>query len=236
MIGLAFSGGKDSWACLYLYLDRIEEITVLWVNAGKNYPAALEMIEKAKALCPNFIEIPSDRDRQNREHGIPADVVPINFTNMGQQVRGYKPIAIQSYLGCCFDNISKPLNEKVKELGITQLISGQRADEAHKSQHRNEAVIDGVEHIFPLENWTRKEVMDYLYTKMEIPDHFNLNHSSLDCYDCPAYLEESLDRLQWAKERYPELHAKNMARIEHLRRATASAASRLYYLEGIDNG
>lgn len=233
MLGLAFSGGKDSWACLYLYLDRIKDIPVLWVNTGKNYPEAWEMIEKAKALCPNFIEIPSNRDQQNIENGIPSDVVPINWTNAGHAVNGVKPVLVQSYLGCCYENISKPLNEMAKELGITRLISGQRRDETHRSPSKSEG---DMEHVYPLEYWTRLDVMDYLRTKMEIPDHFRLNHSSLDCYDCSAYLEESLDRLLWAKEKHPELHALNMNRIEQLRFATASSVSALYKLEGIDNG
>ena len=62
MIALAFSGGKDSWACLHLMQDKID--VVLWVNTGKNYPEALESINLAKSMSKSFIEIKSDRDAQ----------------------------------------------------------------------------------------------------------------------------------------------------------------------------
>ena len=233
--GLAFSGGKDSWACLYLHLEQIQDIHVIWVNTGKNYPETLEQVEIAKKLCPTFIEISSNRDLQNDAHGIPADYVPIRWTETGQIFSGAKPFKVQSYLGCCYQNISEPLNAKVKELGITHLISGQRADEVHKSARRNGDVVDDVTHLFPLENWTEEQVFDYLKDKMEIPEHFGLSHSSLDCYDCSAYLEESSDRLVWAKNKHPDLHEINMQRINKLRYATAGVG-KLYQLEGIDNG
>jgi 3'-phosphoadenosine 5'-phosphosulfate sulfotransferase (PAPS reductase)/FAD synthetase len=233
--GLAFSGGKDSWACIYLYLHMIEDITVFWVNTGKNYPEALEQINKVKALCPHFIEITSDRGQQNDLNGIPADIVPINWTAQGQLTSGHKPLKVQSYLGCCYDNISKPLNEAIKEHGITNLISGQRQDEHNKSQYKDGEVIDGLTMSFPLENWTKEQVMGYLSERMEIPEHFALDHSSLDCYDCSAYLAESKDRLVWAKKNHPELHVINMQRINQLRQANAQAINALYQIEGVDN-
>src|SRR5687767_12018420 len=67
---LWFSGGKDSMACLYLLRDRLSEIAVLWANTGKNYPELLQTVAHAKAMCPHFIEVKTDRDAQWREHGI----------------------------------------------------------------------------------------------------------------------------------------------------------------------
>jgi len=39
MLGLAFSGGKDSMACWYLYRDQ--QPIVIFVNTGKAYPETL---------------------------------------------------------------------------------------------------------------------------------------------------------------------------------------------------
>ena len=83
---LAFSGGKDSWACLWLNKDRLDNIVVVWVNTGKNYPEMLETIALAKSICPNFGEITVDRDGQNAYHGIPAEIVPVNWTRFGQKL------------------------------------------------------------------------------------------------------------------------------------------------------
>jgi tRNA(Ile)-lysidine synthase TilS/MesJ len=46
MLGLAFSGGKDSLACWYLckHLNPV----VLWVNTGKGYPETLEIVNEIR--------------------------------------------------------------------------------------------------------------------------------------------------------------------------------------------
>lgn len=222
MIGLAFSGGKDSWACLQLYKEQLSDITVLWVNTGKNYPDALESVNLAKAICPNFIEIKVDRESQNTLNGIPSDIVPIANTVFGQSVTGKQDVTIQSYLQCCFENISAPLNAKVKELGITTLISGKRNDEGHLSNCSHGQLVDGVQHLHPIETWSAKEVLSYLALHMQVPKHFELSHSSLDCYDCPAYLKDTKDILEWSKQ-YPDLHHKKMKRIHQLKAVLTEA-------------
>lgn len=202
---LAFSGGKDSWACLWLNEDRLSEILVIWANTGKNYPEALEMIEKARAICPNFLEVVVDRDEQNRRNGIPSDVVPIGWTHKGMAVTGLKPVMIQSYLDCCFSNISEAINSAAKGRGITRIIKGQRNDEKYRSPSQDGTEYDGITYEQPLDDWTREQVMEYLAGKMEIPPHFALNHSSLDCYDCTAFRSESKDRVAWMAEKHPVL-------------------------------
>ena len=197
---LAFSGGKDSWACLWLNKDRLADIKVLWINTGKNYPELLATIEKAKALCPNFVEITVDRKGQNDYHGIPADVVPINWTRYGQSQTKHKSVMIQSYLNCCYENIGANLQEYCKRFGIVELIRGQRNNESHKSIARNGDVIDGITYLQPIETWTSSQVLDFVGKHMELPDHFKFKHSSMDCYDCTAYASESKDRIEHTKE------------------------------------
>jgi len=207
-LGLAFSGGKDSWACLWLNRDRLDDITVFWVDTGKNYPELLASIEYAKSLCPKFVVVRSDRDAQNREHGIPADVVPVQWTKVGQQFSGHKPVTIQAYLTCCYENISLPLHRAAIEHGITHLIRGQRDDEGHKSPSRSGTVVDGgITYIHPIEGWTGEEVRRFVAKHMCMPEHFSLKHSSMDCYDCTAYRQDSEDRIEFMRERHPGLFA-----------------------------
>lgn len=212
---LAFSGGKDSLACLFLNADRLAEITVIWVNPGKNYPEALEVIETARAMCPNFVEVRSDRDGQNAAHGIPSDVVPIDYTTLGMVITGEKPVKVQSYLQCCNENVSRPLMDKCKELGITELIRGQRIDEGHKSPARDGDVIEGIVFRQPIERWTAEQVLEFVRRHIELPEHFKLSHSSLDCYDCTAYTQDTADRIIWARK-HPELSAEYQARLTAL--------------------
>ena len=213
MIGLAFSGGKDSWSCLQLYKDQLKDIIVLWVNTGKNFPELLESINLAKEMCPNFIEINTDRDAQNDIYGIPADIITFANTAFGEKVTGQVEQKIQPYFQCCYDNISAPLNAKAKELGITHIIRGNRKDEGHLSSHSDGDVVDGVIQIHPNQNMTKQNVLDYLATVMDVPKHFYFEHSSLDCYDCSAYLKDTKDIAEWAKVTYPNLYQQKMKKV-----------------------
>ena len=220
--GLAFSGGKDSWACLMLNRKNLKDITVFWVNNGKNYPDLLKTVDKARAMCPNFVEVKIDRDKQNAEFGIPSDVVPINWTKAGQSVTSKKPTMVQSYLDCCMANISTPLNQAVKAYGVTHLISGQRKDESHTAPRQDGDIADGIKYLQPIEDWSKDEVLTYLKSLMELPEHFNLKHSSMDCYDCTAYRTESEDRIEFM-QRYPDLTADYEKRNNQLNAALKEA-------------
>ena len=55
MLGLAFSGGKDSLACWYLY--KANNPIVLWVNTGKAYPETLAIVDEIRSEAVEFIEI-----------------------------------------------------------------------------------------------------------------------------------------------------------------------------------
>lgn len=214
--GLAFSGGKDSLACLLLNKERLSEITVFFVNTGKTYPETMKLVEYAKSISPNFIEILVDREGQNALNGLPADVVPINWTVLGQSQTEKKAVTIQSYLQCCFENIAKPLMDAAKHCGITHLIRGQRNDESHKSTSKNGDVVDGITFLQPIENWTTASVLEFIAQNMEIPAHFNLGHTSLDCFDCTAYQKETKDVSSYRELNHPELHKKYLARKEQL--------------------
>ena len=213
MVGLAFSGGKDSWACLQLYKDQLKDITVLWVNTGKNFPELLESVNLAKKMCPNFIEIKVDRDAQNDVYGLPSDIVPCANTTYGETVTGKVEQRIQPYFQCCYENIGKPLHDKAKELGLTHIIRGDRKDEGHVSTRVNGDVVDGIVQLHPNENMTKQNVLDYLESVMTVPKHFYLEHSSLDCYDCSAYLKDTKDVAEWAKTTHPNLYKEKMKKV-----------------------
>lgn len=203
MMALAFSGGKDSMACLHLMKDDLD--CAIYVDTGFAYPETQELVGYAATLVPMHI-VSSDRKGQNAREGIPADVVPISWTAFGQLVTTTKPWRIQSYLGCCCENISLPLLRAAKDLGVTQLVYGQRNEEGHKATSRNGDVIDGITRLHPIEEWTKAQVLDYLATKMPIPAHYALKHSSLDCYDCTAFEKESSDRITWMQQQHPDLY------------------------------
>ena len=222
-LGLAFSGGKDSLACLLLNKERLSEITVFWVNMGKNYPETEKIVEFAKSISPNFVEIKASQAEQNEANGLPADVVPVDWTVFGQLQTSPKPVTIQSYFQCCYENKSKPLNDAAKEYGITHMIRGQRNNDSHKSTSKNGDEIDGITYLHPIEEWTAYEVLQYISQHMELPRHFNLKHTSLDCFDCTAYQKDTKDVSLYREKNHPELHKQYLARKEKLDSAIREA-------------
>lgn len=216
MLGLAFSGGKDSLACWYLY--KAKNPIVFWVNTGKAYPETLAIVDEIRSEAVEFIEINTDQQAQIDANGIPSDIVPIANTLDGMIVSGKKDVLIQSYLNCCLENITDPLINAIKKRGITQIIKGQRNDESFKGESRHGVTLYGIEHIQPIENWTSKQVLDFVATQRgQLPDHFKLNHTSLDCYDCTGFMKDSADRVKWTKVNHPELYDKyalNMSKLK----------------------
>lgn len=207
MRGLAFSGGKDSWACLWLNKFDLDNIAVIWIDTGKNFPEILESVKKAEKICPNFVRVHVDKKGQNDFHGMPSDIVPINWTLTAQITLEEKPIKIQSYLNCCYENISLSMTKFCHMHGITELINGQRNSDKQKSSSRNGNIVDGIKRIQPLDDWTESEVFDFLAQNMEIPEHFKFKHTSMDCYDCTAYRRDTKDIKIYMKKNYPVLFA-----------------------------
>jgi phosphoadenosine phosphosulfate reductase len=179
------------------------------------YPETQAMVDYAKTLLPVHTVF-SDRMGQNATFGLPSDLVPINWTALGQQVTVRKPIMVQSYLQCCWENIAAPCAKKAKALGCTHLVSGQRAEEPRRASSQHGERVDGLVRLYPIQDWTTKTVLAYLATKMTVPVHYAIRHSSLDCYDCTAYSEDSQDRIDWTHRQYPQFHAAYQARREAL--------------------
>jgi phosphoadenosine phosphosulfate reductase len=207
-VALMFSGGKDSIVCLDLIKEYVERTVIIWNNTGANFPEIVDYMEKVKAKVPFFYEIKTNQPKSIAENGYPVDVLPLNFTELGQAVTTKKTIKLRSYFDCCAENFWFPCNEVVKSLGITGIIRGQRLAESHKAPIRSGYQEDGIEYFFPIESWSDAQVVDYLESHDLLDDErLKMGHSSLDCWNCTAYLGDSEDRMKYVKSKHPEKFA-----------------------------
>jgi phosphoadenosine phosphosulfate reductase len=201
---LQFSGGKDSLACLYLLKEEWDNIVVLWTNAGAPWPQTVEFMEEIRELVPHFMEITGDVHQQNQTMGIPTDVVPVVNTLDGQVVHGKDPILLQSWFSCCGANLWAPMHNKMQELKPEKVYRGQRRSEKYTAPFHSGIVHQGIQYIFPIENWSEEEVDWFLKENhVKIPDYYQWSDKSLDCWHCTAYLDERERQIHWLRDNMP---------------------------------
>ena len=203
-VALMFSGGKDSIACLHLIKDYLDKTTVVWVNMGASFPEIEELMEETRAKVPHFLEIKTNQPESIKARGYPVDVVPVNYTDFGQAVTSIKDFKVRSYLECCAENFWIPCDTEVRKLGITGIIRGQRQSEGHRAPVKSGHIENGIEYSFPIESWSDSEVIDYLRSKdVVIDERLSMSHSSLDCWNCTAYMADSAERFNYIKKNHP---------------------------------
>lgn len=217
---LFFSGGKDSMACLHLLQPYLDKIVVLWANTGAAFPELLSLMNDVRSRVPNFLEVKTDQEANVNHYGYPAEVVPANYTLVGQVISGRKPVKIQSYIDCCNRNIWAPSFDAALKTGAKLFIRGQRGDDVMSGPLKNGDVQNGIEYLYPLQTWSRDEVLAYLKERgFKAPEHYALAASSLDCWSCTAYCYEHKDKLAYMKKHHPEWHDEYKERLHDVRAA-----------------
>ena len=211
---LELSGGKDSVACLYLLRNRLDDITVYWLNTGDNYPETARVIDECRRIIPHFVEVVSDVKAWRNEHGVPSDVVPAAGWRVTLPVADDEVKVSDCYV-CCAENIMLPLHEKVVADGNTTIIRGQKLSDKHKSPLRSGDVVDGLKFEFPIETWSDKRVMEFLHSVgAPIHDAYQTGEHGADCMHCTGWWEHSNPELIG---RYPRsadyvYHTRNIIR------------------------
>lgn len=218
---LQFSGGKDSLACLELLKPWWGKLLLAWTNTGDAYPETISIVNYVKWLAAGFIEIKSDVRTWINQNGWPVDLVPVRNTPFGISVTG-DAVALQPYPACCAANIWVPMHGAMKEYGVTLIIRGQRISDNRKSQVRSGCVIDGIEYLFPLEDWSASDVFEFLANcDIGVPDYYENSDTSLDCMHCTAYLDESGKKMRWLGVAYPDVAQEVSSRLTTIRHECA---------------
>jgi 3'-phosphoadenosine 5'-phosphosulfate sulfotransferase (PAPS reductase)/FAD synthetase len=199
MDALHFSGGMDSIACLWKLRDQWDDLTVMWCNTGAAYDDTLGLIRRVERLVPHFREVSSDQPENVRRCGFPADVVPVRITPFGRILHDTRGVQFRPYYECCSNNIWTPLLRATQELGAKTVYRGQRKSDTRKAPISSGFVDEaGVRYVFPLEDWTREEVREYVRDNCPhlLPEYYEHGEdSSHDCWDCTAYLDDNALRI-----------------------------------------
>lgn len=200
---LQFSGGKDSLACLHLLEPEWDQLTVAWVNTGAAFPETIAQMKEMAHMVPHFVEIQSQQSID--QEGYPVDVLPIASTAIGQQFEGAKGRKFQSRYACCGTALWGPTQRAMREMGATVIVRGQKKADERKSNIPSGTVIEGIRYEFPLEEWSDQDVIEYLASRgVALPANYGPMMTSLDCWNCTAYLNDNVGKFAYMRQHHPE--------------------------------
>lgn len=212
-IALQVSGGRDSLACLYLLRPYWSRLAVYWVNTGDAFPETQEIMELVRAEVPHFVEIDGRQPDVIAAFGIPSDIVPASRTPIGLLGSASAAQPVQDRYDCCARVIMAPLHQRMIDDGITLIVRGQKQADALKAPVRSGHIEHGIEYLFPIEDWTSAQVMDYLRSnRLPIPRFYKVLDGAPDCMTCSAYWEHGAAK--YLKQYHPQAHAEVQRRLD----------------------
>ncbi len=190
-VALQFSGGRDSLALLLAMRPYWERLTVYYTNSGDPYPETMGLVDAVKHAVPRFFEIEGRVTQVHADFGLPSDVLQpgVGYHFARQDIDGYVPL-IDRHL-CCTKSIMEPMHERMHADEITLLLRGQRSEDSTKSHVKSGDVIDGIQIVFPINDWTTAQVDAFIAgCGVPLPPFYaNGLTSAPDCMRCTAWLE-----------------------------------------------
>lgn len=204
---LELSGGKDSLCVLHHARPWADRITVMFVDMGDMFDFVRPYVERICDLWDFKLQVV---ESSPPDWALPSDMVPMWSTPLGGWFlpeRSKPQVNIISGLDCCNHTLWQPLQSAVKATGTSLVLRGSKDTDEHVSISSG-TVIDGIEYVNPIAEWTDTEVMFYLQDRgIDLPKQYALgvNHS-LDCMHCTAWLstEAEVQRIEYTRTHYPE--------------------------------
>ncbi len=234
-IAFQFSGGKDSLAALWHLHDYWDRMVVYWLDTGDAVPEVRKFVELTMDVVPEPVIIPHQIQEFWDVMGWPSDLMPADFTRMGQEVLGSKSPRISARETCCVRNLMMPLHQRMLDDGITLIIRGQKNTDLRKGQLKSGDVLEGIEYLYPIETWTDEDVHDFLDSNgIPLPDYYNYLTSSPDCLHCTAYWEEG--RGVYLREKYPEAYKTVKGRLRFIHSACQATLNTIQLFDEVPHG
>lgn len=221
-VGLSFSGGKDSLAVAYMLRNAglLDRIQIYHNDTGDLFPEVREIVEHVKGFAPHFIHLRQNVTEWIAENGLPSDVVPYTAHPLAAMVGQHT--AIVSRYDCCTANLMRPLWERIKADGITLLLRGTRTGDFPRLPAVSGDVMEGVEFLYPLQDWTAEQVFAYLReVGAPICRVYETGHQAPECARCTAW--QSVGMGAYLRRYHPALFHDYAARMGRLADALAPA-------------
>lgn len=210
-VALAYSGGKDSLACVYLLRNDLDRITVYHVDTGDELPEMREAVAAVEAMVPHFVRVVTDVASWIAANGIPSDLVPHSAHQLGQ-IMGEGRVRLAARYDCCQANRAGALYDRIRADGNTLLISGVRQDDMRVMPAHDGDVVEGIESYYPLEGWSTADVLSYLASVgAALPAFYPELEHGIDCASCSAWWSER--RSVYLRRAHPELYRRYQERL-----------------------
>lgn len=233
-IALAFSGGKDSLAIVYMLRPHLDRITLYHLDTGDLLPEIRAIVGHVKAFAPHFVHIHGNVTGWIEANGMPTDLLPYSAHDVGR-VAGQEGIRLTSRYSCCYANLMLPVWERIKADGNTLVIRGTKAVDQKRIPAKSGETHDGIEIWNPIEGWSHEDVFDYLKA-MGAPHNriYDYMTNAPECARCPAWWGEG--RAAYLKQFHPELFADYAARLRAVTGEIIESVNNLNRELGVANG
>jgi 3'-phosphoadenosine 5'-phosphosulfate sulfotransferase (PAPS reductase)/FAD synthetase len=209
-IACGVSGGKDSTATAWLLRPYWDRIKFYHLDTGDELPALTAVVEQLKQILPNFTVVKRDVHAWIAANGLPSDLVPYTSDHLGQCItEAPRLVPLQA---CCWANIMQPLHERIKADGNTLVIRGTKRADMKRLPMQSGDVLDGLELLLPLQDWSNADVMEYLREqKAPISEAYDYFEDMADCATCSAWWGER--RGAYLRQRHPALYERYLERL-----------------------
>ena len=212
------SGGRDSVAALYAMRPFWGRFSVYTLDTGERFPEVAGVLSAIESDLGQEINIVRGDVAAVREHlGMASDLLPTDgATELGRMYSGATTKVIDRY-ECCWHAIMSPMHQRMIEDGVTLIIRGQRNSDYVKTPTRSGFSDGVVELLYPIEEWSDDDVMDFIERcDLPIGPFYDAGMKTTpDCMGCTAWWGEG--RFEYLKQNHPDVHATVMGRMREIK-------------------